>query len=231
MPPRSKKEKIPDYPPWPDYIYVPEWVMHINRPLAPETEAPAPPKKIPRTPERRAEEIPPTPPPSPQPCSLAEKIPESRPESSMLQGSSSLAALQKRFKKDCQQAGVIVIGPAIPESTPGSAGGTSSGTARIGDTRCEERPQEALEDIQAEETCTTSRSHSWKDWKGKGMHQCDKCHSWNRARDAVLFGSFEENGEFICMKCSPAQMHLDRSNFVYQPRNVDVEKKEKERCS
>ena len=37
------------------------------------------------------------------------------------------------------------VGPAIPESTPGSAGGTSSGTACTGDTRCEERPQEALE--------------------------------------------------------------------------------------
>ena len=194
MPRRSKKEKIPDCPP--DYIYVPEWVMHINRRPAPETEAPAPPKKIPRTPERRAEEIPPTPPPSPQPCSPAEKIPESQPESNMFQGSSSLAALQKRFKKDCQQAGV---GPAIPESTPGSAGRTSSGTARTGDTRCEEK--EAFE--YAEETCKASVSHSWR----VGM-LCNKCDSWTRDKDAVLFGSFEESGTFLCTKCLPTP-HLD----------------------
>ena len=208
MPRRSKKEKIPDCPP--DYIYVPEWVMHINRRPAPETEAPAPPKKIPRTPERRAEEIPcarlpRTPPPSPQPCSPAEKIPESQPESNMFQGSSSLAALQKRFKKDCQQAGV---GPAIPESTPGSAGGTSSGTAHTGDTRCEEK--EAIE--YAEETCKASVSHSWR----VGM-LCNKCDSWTRAMDAVLYGHFEENDMFTCTKCIPTP-HLD----------PDVERQEKD---
>ena len=177
---------------------------------APETEAPARPKKIPRTPERRAEEIPPTPPPSPQPCSPAEKIPESRPESSMFQGPSSLAALQKRFKKDCQQAGVV---PIIP---PGSAGGTSSGTARTGDTRCEERPQEAIE--YAEETCKASASHSWR-LGILGMH-CNKCDSWTWAMDAVLYGHFEENEMFTCAKCLPTP-HLD----------PDIERKEKERCS
>ena len=106
-----------------------------STPTTPTEEADAPPtspKKIARTPETDAppeERLPRTPPPSPQPCSPAEKIPESRPESSMSQGDSSLAG----------------VGPAIPESTPGSAGGTSSGTACTGDTRCEERPQEALE--------------------------------------------------------------------------------------
>ena len=199
---------------------------------APETEAPAPPKKIPRTPERRAEEIPPTPPPSPQPCSPAEKIPESRPESSMLQGSSSLTAMQKGFREACQQAEPrrphcwicqthdsllgdrcqihrsIPVGPAIPESTPGSAGGTSSGTAHTGDTRCEEK--EAIE--YAEETCKASVSHSWR----VGM-LCNKCDSWTRAMDAVLYGHFEENDMFTCTKCIPTP-HLD----------PDVERQEKD---
>ena len=186
MPPRSKIPCTPRGTTLRPLVSTPPCMLR-KIPHTSETEAP--PRKIPRLPR--------TPPPSPQPRSPAEKIPESRAEISMFQGSSSIAAPQA-----CQQAGV---GPAIPESTPGSAGGTSSGTARTEDTRCEEMPQEAIEDIQAEDTCTASPSHNWKaGWR------CNKCDGWTRAKDAMLFGSFdEENGMFICTKCLPTP-HLDR---------------------
>ena len=137
--------------------------------------------------------------PSPQPCSPAEKIQKRSPESSMFQDFSSFAARRKRLQE-------LVWPP------PGSAGGTSSGTARTGDACCEERSQAAFE--YAEETCKASASHSLR----VGM-LCNKCDSWTRAMDAVLYGHFEENDMFICPTCLPTP-HLD----------PDIERKEKERC-
>ena len=191
MSPRSKIPCTPRGTPLRPLVSAPPCMLETEaspKKIAHTLETDAPPKQIARLPR--------TPPPSLQPRSPVEKIPKRLPESGMFQGSSSLAPLQKRFKKDCQQA---EVGPAIPESTPGSAGGTSSGTARTGDTRCEERPPEDIE--YAEETCKASASHRWRG-QTVGM-LCNKCDSWTEAMDAVLYGHFEENDMFLCTTCLP----------------------------
>ena len=99
MPPRSKIPCTPRGTPLRPLVSAPPCMLETEaspKKIAHTLETDAPPKQIARLPR--------TPPPSLQPRSPVEKIPKRLPESGMFQGSSSLAALQKRFQKAHQEA-------------------------------------------------------------------------------------------------------------------------------